>query len=197
MPRSIVSLTSTACPACGEPLTSTILTPPHGSPASANTQRLPASRTPSSTAWPVWRWSAMFRKRPSASHDAWWLTVITTSGRCRRIAAAMSRRSGRPYSTRPSGWSRNSTLVTPTTAALARSSASRSRAHSAGGSVSIPASPRVTSRYAIVLPWLVQRAIALAAPYSRSSGCATTARARSHSSGTSVQLRRLISARRS
>ena len=37
---------------------------------------------------------------------------------------------------------------TPTTAALARSSASRTRAHSSGGNRSMPVSPRVTRRSA-------------------------------------------------
>ena len=46
----------------------------------------------------------------------------------------------------------------------------------------MPASPRVTSRYATSLPWSVQRATALAAPYSMSSGWATTANARFQSS---------------
>jgi hypothetical protein len=75
-----------------------------------------------------------------------WLPVITNSGRWRRIAWAMSRLSAGPYSIVPSGWSRNSTTSTPTARAAARCSASRSGPHSAGGIVSMPASPRVTRR---------------------------------------------------
>ena len=109
--------------------------------------------------------------------------MTTSSGRWRRIAAAMSRRSGIPYSISPSGWARNSTASAPTTAHAARCSASRSGPHSAGGSESIPASPRVASRYATERPSAVQRATAAAAPYSMSSGWATTASARRQSSG--------------
>ena len=127
-------------------------TPDHGSEpgASVNTHRLAASRTASSTARPTWRWSAMLKFAPP--QVSWWLSVITTSGRCRRIAQrkVAAQAATRTRST-PSRWSRNSTASTPTIAALARSSASRIRAHSTGSRSSMPASPRVTSRYAHVL----------------------------------------------
>ena len=55
--------------------------------------------------------------------------------------------------------------------------------HSAGPSESMPASPLVASTYVTSLPWPVQRAIAPATPYSRSSGWAAIATARSQSSG--------------
>jgi len=71
--------------------------------------------------------------------------VITTSGRCRRIAAAMSRRSGTPYSTSPSAWPRKSTSDTPTTAALRRSSSWRSGPTTSGAMPSMPASPAVAN----------------------------------------------------
>ena len=58
--------------------------------------------------------------------------VTTSSGRCRRIAPAMSRRSSGPATRTPSRWSRNSTSVTPTTAAERRSSSSRSGPASSG-----------------------------------------------------------------
>ena len=50
-------------------------------------------------------------------HRSPWCWATTTSGRCRRIAAAMSRRSSRPSTMRPSGWPRNSISDTPTIAA--------------------------------------------------------------------------------
>jgi hypothetical protein len=71
---------------------------------------------------------------------------MISSGRWRRIAAARSRRSGNPYSIVPSGWSRNSTSVTPTTAALSRCSLVRTRALSAGSIESMPASPLLARR---------------------------------------------------
>src|SRR5262245_16811504 len=111
---------------------------------------------------------------------------MTSSGRWRRMAAARSRLSASPYSMVPSGWSRNSTSVTPTTAALSRCSLVRTRALSAGSIESMPASPLLASRYATRLPCPVQRATAAAPPYSRSSGCATIASARSQSSGSSA-----------
>ena len=52
----------------------------------------------------------------------------------------------------------------------------------------MPASPRVTSTYATDFPWPVHRATALAAPYSMSSGWATTASAVSQSSGSGARL---------
>jgi hypothetical protein len=55
------------------------------------TQRLAASRTASMVACPHTRWSAMFRNVPPKVSR--WLTATTTSGRWRRMAAAMSRRS--------------------------------------------------------------------------------------------------------
>ena len=64
----------------------------------------------------------------------------------------MSRRSGSPASIIPSGWSRNSTTPTATAAALATSSATRSGPTTSGAIPSIPASPRVTSRYATSWP---------------------------------------------
>ena len=73
-------------------------------------------------------------------------------------------------------------MSTPTTAALARSSASRSGPASSGG-IARPASPLVTSAYVIRLPAAVHLAMALAAPYSRSSGWATIANPVVQSSG--------------
>ena len=70
--------------------------------------------------------------------------MITMSGRWRRTAAQIARRSGTPYSSTPSGKPRNSTVSTPTSAAEATCSASRTRLDSTGGSASIPASPLVT-----------------------------------------------------
>src|SRR5439155_25662959 len=84
----------------------------------------------------------------------------------------------------PSAWPvRNSTVSTPTTCALRRSSSARSGPVSAGGRPSMPASPRVTRRYAICFPASVHDATAAAAPYSMSSGCATMQSARVQSSG--------------
>jgi hypothetical protein len=105
---------------------------------------LPASYTASSTDSPTARWSALFQC-PGTKYSRRF-SVITSSGRCRRIAAASSRRSTTPDSIAPSGWSRNSTVETPTTSAEARCSASRIGAHSSGDMVSIPASPRLTMR---------------------------------------------------
>ena len=62
-------------------------------------------------------------------------------------------------------------------------------------SESIPASPCVASRYATSLPCAVQRAIAAAAPYSRSSGWATIASARSQSSDSGSMVTRPRAAR--
>ena len=50
-------------------------------------------------------------------------------------------------------------------------------------------SPRVTSRYTTCLPAAVQRAMAPAAPYSRSSGWATMQSARDQSSGNGLRRR--------
>ena len=74
--------------------------PSTASPASAKTHGSAASRTASSTAAPVLRWSAMFSEWPP--HESRWLSVTTSSGRWRRIAAVMSCRSGSPYSMTPS-----------------------------------------------------------------------------------------------
>ena len=139
-----MALTSTPCPACGLALTSTWRTFHGSSPAlarSRKTQRLPASLAASMTARPVAMWSAWLAV--PGPHDSWWLIVISTSGRCRLMAAAKALRSGRPYSSVPSGNPRNSTSVTPTSAAPARSSASRTGPHSSGGRSSMPASPLV------------------------------------------------------
>ena len=111
------AVTSTPCVARGSPLTSSQRTcqgsRPSSSSSSVNTHRLPASRTASSVASPATRWSAMFSPATnSSSHDP----VSTTSGRYSRIRRAMSRRSGSPYSSTPSGCSRNVTSVTPTAA---------------------------------------------------------------------------------
>ena len=63
-----------------------------------------------------------------------WLSVTTSSGRCRLIAAARSRRNGSPYSMTPSAWSRNSSDPTPTASQAARCSATRSGAACRPGS---------------------------------------------------------------
>ena len=82
--------------ASGDPPTQTARTPPHGSTPSTSwswkTQRLPASRTASRTACPAAMWSAWLRLRPPKV--SWKLPVITISGRCRRMTAVISRRSG-------------------------------------------------------------------------------------------------------
>jgi 5'-phosphate synthase pdxT subunit len=88
---------------------------------------------------PVSAW--LSRPGPKVS---WRLRVMTRSGRWRRIAPAISRRRGIPYSIVPSDQSPNSTRSTPTTAALARSSSARAGAASIGSMPSIPASPRVS-----------------------------------------------------
>ena len=99
--------------------------PVHGGPASGKTHPFAASRQASSTASPTARWSAWLTG-PSSPQVRSKLIVMITSGWSLRNAAARSRRSGIPYSTSPSGWSRNSTVVTPTTAALRFSSSTRS-----------------------------------------------------------------------
>lgn len=139
-------MVSTACLDSGEAAAHTCRTPFHGSWPSAsssrNTHRLPASRAASRAARPTAMWSAWLGNVPPYVSRK--LLVITTSGRCRRTARAMSRRSGSPYSTTPSGCPRNSTVSTPTTRAEAICSASRSGPHSSGLIASIPASPLVT-----------------------------------------------------
>src|SRR4051812_14188154 len=99
------------------------------------------------------------------------------------MAWVRSHRSRRPCSITPSACPRNSTCSTPTSAAEASSSASRSGPASWGDIEPMPASPLVTRQYVIVLPCLVQRATAAAVPYSMSSGWATMTSARSHVSG--------------
>ena len=68
MPRSIVSVTSTACVGNGDAFTKIRRAPLHGSSpsssSSGNTQRFPASRAASIAASPTLRWSAMFRPEP-------------------------------------------------------------------------------------------------------------------------------------
>ena len=65
--------------------------------------------TASIVARPTARWSELFQPAPGSlpqrSPKCW---ATTTSGRWRRIAAAMSRRRSSPSTTRPSGWPRNS-----------------------------------------------------------------------------------------
>ncbi len=127
------------------PATARAVTPPQGSrPSSVRSvwsQRFPASATASSVASPTARWSAWLTM-PLANRSLQ-TPVTTSSGRVRRIARAMSRRSATPYSMAPSRWSPNSTTSTPTRRALSRSSASRTRPASSGCIVSMPASPRV------------------------------------------------------
>jgi hypothetical protein len=160
-------------------------TPAHGSSArSGKIQRLAASDTASIVDRPTARWSALFQPAPGSvpqcSPKCW---ATTTSGRWRRMAAAMSRRRSNPSTTRPSGWPRNSISDTPTIAPLARSSASRTGRAADGGIESIPASPAVTSTYDTSLPAVVQAATAPAMPHSMSSGWATMTVAVRHPSG--------------
>ena len=88
----------------GEAATATQRTPFHGSSpwstSSGKIHRLPASVAASSVARPTALWSGVFQKPPWKVSR--WLRVMTSSGRCRRIAAAISRRRGRPYSITPS-----------------------------------------------------------------------------------------------
>ena len=122
-------------------------TPPHGSSPSVElvgkTQRLPASRTASSTARPVAMWSAWLRLRPPQVSRK--LPVITISGRCRRTDggeraaqrhAVLQDAVGLLRGTRRSS--------TPTIRADSICSASRTRRHSSGSMPSMPASPLVT-----------------------------------------------------
>ena len=84
------------------------------------------------------------------------------------------------------GFDRADVVLAPSrshAAALARCSRSRSGPHRAGSRESMPASPRVARTYATSRPSSIHPAIAAAQPYSRSSGWATTARARRQSSG--------------
>ena len=105
-PRSSVSVTSTKCVGRGAAFTAARRTPDHGSrpssSSSGNTQRFPASRAASSAARPTSRWSAMFR--PPKPHRSSKFESTSTSGRCRRIARARSRRSSSPPSITPSRW---------------------------------------------------------------------------------------------
>ena len=71
--------------------------------------------------------------------------VMTTSGRCRRNAAARSRRSGTPYSTSPSGWSRNIDLGHADHGGAAPFLLHPQRADPSGAMPSMPASPSVAS----------------------------------------------------
>ena len=145
-PASKVSVVSTAWVVFGEPNAHTSRTLPHGSRPSvswsAKTQRLPASRTASTTARPTAMWSAWLRLRPPQVSRK--LPVITMSGRCRRTSRAIAARSGTPYSRTPSGRPRKSTVGTPTIRADSTCSASRTRRHSSGSIPSMPASPLVT-----------------------------------------------------
>ena len=131
----------------GEPNAQTSRTPPHGSRPPPSTwsrkiQRLPASRTASTTARPVAMWSAWLRFAPPQVSRK--LPVMTISGRCRRTDAVITSRRATPYSSTPSGWPRNSTASTPTTSADRRCSSSRTWRHSSGSMPSMPASPLVT-----------------------------------------------------
>ena len=100
-----------------EPKAQTARTPPHGSrpsvSCSGKTQRLPASRTASSTALPTAMWSAWLRLRPPQVSRK--LPVITMSGRWRRTTRGdRARAAGRRTRGCRRGGRRNSTSETPT-----------------------------------------------------------------------------------
>ena len=106
-PLSKVSVVSTPCSAAASRPPTPAVTPPQGSSPSTScsgkTQRLPASRTASSTARPVAMWSAWLRLRPPNVSRK--LPVITISGPVlahhgREHRAATARRTRGS----PSGW---------------------------------------------------------------------------------------------
>ena len=89
-------------------------------------------------------WAAVDRelRRKGVTRSLLWQS--TRSGCTSRITREMSRRSASVASTRPSGWPRNRTSVTPTCAAAVRCSASRRALSSARSRWSgPPASPEV------------------------------------------------------
>ncbi|PRZ14043.1 hypothetical protein BCL67_11345 [Nesterenkonia sandarakina] len=129
------------------PKTSSSLTPQGSSSSCSRSSRkthgLSASRTASSVARPVARWSAWLSPQPTCSSQVW---VSTTSGRSWRMRRAIWRRASREASSVPSGRSRITRSETPTSSQACRCSSARISAASSGSRLRIPASPAVSSR---------------------------------------------------